>query len=153
MGIDQSFTCSGVVVTDGAEILHFETIKTSKTDDIFTRASSIAAALVDIARRWGCTHANIEGLSFGSVGNVTRNLAGLQYVVVTQLMAAGLTVDVIPPQTVKKFATINGRADKAAMIAALPLNVFQMFSATGYKKSTGLADLADAYYLANIGIA
>ncbi len=151
IGIDQSFSKTGIVVVDGDDILHFETLTTSKSDDNYTRAAAIAADIVSIATRYGCTVANIEGIAFGSRGNVTRDLAGLQYVIVTQLRAVGIDVHVIAPPTLKKSATGNGRCDKAGMISAVPTDVLNEFQKAGYKKTTGLADLADAFHLAMVG--
>ena len=54
---------------------------------------------------------------------------------------------IVPPTTLKKFATGSGKADKNEMIAALPVDVREHFNAQGYKKTTGLTDVADAYWL------
>jgi Holliday junction resolvasome RuvABC endonuclease subunit len=62
----------------------------------------------------------------------------------------GYNIIIIPPKTVKKIATGNGNASKDDMIEHLPKIVREEFAAIGYKKSTGLKDLADAYW---IGIA
>jgi len=53
----------------------------------------------------------------------------------------------VPPKSAKKFATGNGNASKQDMIVNLPPNVMQRFMEENYKKTTGLADLADSYFI------
>jgi Holliday junction resolvasome RuvABC endonuclease subunit len=60
----------------------------------------------------------------------------------------GHKVEVVVPGTVKKFATGSGKATKEEMIDSLPKHVREYFDALGVKKTTGLADLTDAYFIA-----
>jgi Holliday junction resolvasome RuvABC endonuclease subunit len=91
----------------------------------------------------------LEGLAFGMTGNATRDLAGLQFSIITVARYIDLiNIEIVTPLSVKKFATDNGKAKKEDMIAALPILVGDMFRERGFKKTTGLADLADAYFIA-----
>ena len=54
----------------------------------------------------------------------------------------------MPPNTVKKVATGKGKADKQELYEALPLKPQALFSEKmGLKKTTGLYDLTDAYWI------
>ncbi len=91
----------------------------------------------------------IEGLAFGMRGNVTRDLGGLQFVIIAHLQEVkGKSIEILAPTTVKKFATGSGRAKKEEMIDSLPNDVHERFVGLGVKKTTGLGDLADAYWIA-----
>lgn len=52
------------------------------------------------------------------------------------------------PNLLKKFATDDGKAKKEAMVAALPQKFLDDISERKFKKSTGLYDIADAYWIA-----
>lgn len=151
LGIDQSYTCTGYVLVDESGAMYkFGTFKTNKEKDIYARALELADFIKKIVKDNGIKDVRIEGLAFGIRGDATRDLAGLQFTVITGLRAADpeVKVTVIPPTSLKKFATGTGKSDKAAMMTAVPTEVMDQFVTAKYKKSSGLADLADAYWLA-----
>lgn len=90
----------------------------------------------------------IEGLSYASVGQATRTLAGLHYVVVDRFIRASIVVAVIAPTALKKAATGSGRADKQQLLEAVPENDREQLLKFG--KTKGRFDLADAYHLASL---
>jgi len=144
VGIDQSFTSTALVAYHKGIVAH--TIVTSnKNDDIYTRAAHIASGVIAFVNAHKPTTVLIEGLAFGGTGNATRNLAGLQMHIICQLRAAGHSVEIVPPTTLKKFATGSGKASKVEMHAALPNPISTQLS--GYKKTKGLYDVVDAYWL------
>ena len=61
----------------------------------------------------------VEGPSFGSKGNALHQIAGLWWLVMDALIAAGHPVVVVPPSTLKAYATGRGNADKPDMRVAL----------------------------------
>jgi Holliday junction resolvasome RuvABC endonuclease subunit len=149
LGIDQSYTSSGLVVVDGDKLLYSGVFKTPKDMDIFERAWRIGEHVLEKIEEFGVEAVAIEGLAFGMTGNATRDLAGLQFVIVSKIQfVAGKLVAVISPKSLKVFATANGKATKKEMIAAVPEDVNSIFKGQGYKLTTGLADLSDAYFLA-----
>ncbi len=149
LGIDQSYNSSGIVVLSNENIIHSECFKSNKSFDRFGQAYEIAMHISKVLDKYEPDVVSIEGLAFGMKGNVTRDLGGLQFVIISHLQEVKKQpVKIIAPLTVKKFATGNGRAKKNEMIECLPSNVSENFLALGVKKTTGLADLADAYWIA-----
>jgi len=150
LGIDQSYSCTGIVILNNGILESFKTIKTDKQDkDTYNKALTIALEISNIIKENDINEIRIEGLGFGSVGNATRDLAGLQFTIINicKLQNPNLNFLILSPNTVKKFATGSGKASKTEMIDALPEDIKQLFLDKKYKKSTGLADLTDAYFI------
>jgi Holliday junction resolvasome RuvABC endonuclease subunit len=66
-----------------------------------------------------CDLVVIEGQSYGSTGGKATDRAYLWWRVVGRLLDHEVPVVVVPPATVKKWAAASGRADKAAVAAAV----------------------------------
>jgi Holliday junction resolvasome RuvABC endonuclease subunit len=150
LGIDQSYNNCGFVMKDEANaMIDFGTFKSAKASDIYDRARQIAGFVADKAVEHNAKRIHIEGLAFGIRGDATRDLAGLLFTIITTLRNRNINVEVeiIAPTSLKKFATGSGKSDKAAMITAVPAAILEKFTEAKYKKSTGLADLCDAYWL------
>lgn len=151
LGFDQSYTNSGYCVTDeSGTVLDFGTFKSAKAMDVYERAVQVAQFIVDMVTKHNVSHVNLEGLAFGIRGDATRDLAGLLFTIVIALRTKtpSVTMTVVPPTTLKKFATGTGKSDKAAMISSVPAETLARFTEAKYKKTTGLADVCDAYWLA-----
>jgi len=152
LGIDQSYNSSGIVVLNNdSNVVHCECFKSNKDFNRFGQAYEISLHIANAVDKYKPDLVAIEGLAFGMRGNVTRDLGGLQFVIVSHLQEVKkYDVNIIAPLTVKKFATGSGRAKKNEMIESLPDNVREKFLSLGVKKTTGLSDLADAYWIAKI---
>lgn len=151
IGIDQSYTSTGVVVLNDAKQIVFSTIiSSSQQDDIFKRAWQVSEEIINIIKQYQPNVLSIEGLAFSMTGNATRDLAGLQFSIVTKIkFILQQEISIIAPPTLKKFATGSGKAKKEDMIAALPQNVYDYFTKEKkIKKTKGLTDVTDAYFLA-----
>lgn len=149
VGIDQSYTSCGFVALDGDKILYAEAYGSDKSSDIFWRSWTQTLYTNELINKWQPKHIALEGLAFMRFGNATRDLAGLQFVLVTTLRyRRNQDVEVIAPLTLKKFATGSGKAKKDDMVDSLPQDVREYFEAQGFKKSKGLYDVTDAYWLA-----
>lgn len=155
IGIDQSFRGAGIVLLDSdGNIVNFKLVKTSKKDseDKFVRACMIAEGIIDFIKNSPPdTPISMEGLAFGGVGNATRDLAGLLYCIQTHLkLVLNKSVHTLfSPQTIKKIAAGKGSIKgKDAIILATPVDVCEKFIESGARKTTGLADLVDAYWIA-----
>jgi Holliday junction resolvasome RuvABC endonuclease subunit len=149
MGIDQSLNGTAVCIAVGTELLDFSVIRTDKTADVFSRTLFVALKLCELYAVHKPDIIHIEGLAFAMRGDATRDLAGLLFTVINVLAINHPTAKyiLVPPTTLKKFATGSGKAKKEHMIASLPADIAKRFTDAKYKKTTGLADLADSYWL------
>ena len=88
------------------------------------------------------------------MGNNTRDLGGLFYIVMVRLTVNNdFNVQIVNPKTLKKWATGKGNAKKEEMIDAVPQEIKNIFGdKLGCKKTTGLDDMCDAYHLAGYGL-
>jgi Holliday junction resolvasome RuvABC endonuclease subunit len=153
LGIDQSYASTGCVIIEDGECIHAQIISSDTDLDKIDRAWQIAHDILTMIAFHGgkLDGVALEGLAFGMRGSATRDLAGLQFIIIAVLRHSGVienNIQVISPLSVKKFATGSGKADKKQMIEVLPKNVRERFDNLGVKKTTGLADLADAYHIA-----
>lgn len=151
LGIDQSYNSSGIIVLEDDNIIYSECFKSNKNFDRFGQAYEIATHIGDLVEIHKPDIVAIEGLAFGMRGNVTRDLGGLQFVIVAHLQEVKKqSVKIVAPLTVKKMATGSGKAKKSEMIDALPQYALDNFLTLGVKKTTGLSDLSDAFWIAKV---
>ncbi len=147
LAIDQSISCTAWIIFEGPwhDMTSFGCIKTEKDTEpfgLYRRSDYISNKLKFLAKQ---TDKMVrEGLGFGgSNSNASRDLA---YLVGAIESKCGVFHEVAPTR-VKKFATGSGKSDKSEMISSLPEHIIKRFKEAGYKKTTGLADLADAYWI------
>ena len=117
---------------------------------MFDRARYVACEIAAICSNHNINHVDIEGLAFGATGNVARDLAGLLFSIIniTKVHIPTACFTLHPPTLVKKMAVGTSKGvDKKQMIDALPEDIRTLFEHAGYKKTTGLSDLADAYWI------
>ena len=156
IGIDQSYRTTGLVVLgEHGEHIHHQLIETDEPTKDFIRkvgiAHKIALDISDQVRYFMPQVVVIEGLSFGSVSSSTRDLASLQAFIIHTLKAGGYQVELVPPTTLKKFATGIGRfKGKEPMFEALPEEIQAIYQQ--YPKTKGRYDLTDAYWLSKWGL-
>lgn len=151
LGIDQSYRSSGVLILNNGKISHYEAILNKTISDKFETALSISERIIALINEYNPLHIAIEGLGFVSNSASQLDLAGLQFIIISDIKRnhPNLTISIIPPTTLKKFATNNGKAKKNEMIEALPKDFYSELINKGYKKSNGIEDISDAYHLAN----
>lgn len=150
LGIDQSYTSCALCVTDAkGDVVAFSRFKSNAEKDTYARALEVALFISDFVTMHTPSQIKIEGLAFGIRGNATRDLAGLLFTIINVLSLKNPTVAVstVAPTQVKKRATGTGKADKSQMINSLPEAVRSEFEEARFKKTTGLSDLADAYWI------
>lgn len=161
LGIDQSYTSTAVFALRSGNLLSHQVFR-SKADGktpqhYLYRARDIADALAEYAISVQPARIGLEGLGFGAKGDQTRNLAGLQFLIMDRLeqavhdglLPADTKLEIIAPTSLKKFATDSGRADKDAMVDAVlkhdpKLHTFLLET----PKTKGRYDIADAFFLA-----
>lgn len=96
----------------------------------------------------------IEDYSFGSTGKVfhiAENCGHLKY----KLWEVGYKYSLVPPTVVKKFASGKGNSKKEdmyeAFVKATGEDIKKYISGEGYKLSSPITDIVDAYYIALYG--
>jgi len=160
LGVDQSFTATAWVLLDSeTDVIMEGVIQTDKSDTLMERSQQICSELGDVLVYNQPDIFSIEGLSYGSLGNATRNLAVLfghiQSLCYDFEYLEGTNNWIETPATsLKKFATGNGKADKKMMLESLPVD-FKEYLKLNYKgsgKKKGLYDIPDAYWLAAKGL-
>ena len=160
IGLDQSYTSTGYCVLSNKlylpnPMIDFGICKTTAADgDIYDRSIKVTNIIINLCKQYPTATVAIEGLSFGQRGAATRDLAGLQHVIITSLRTQlGINnIIIVAPKSIKKFATGSGgntkiKTTKNDMVNALPAFIRERFLEKGFKKSTGLFDLTDAYWI------
>jgi len=112
------------------------------------RYKSIADWAID--KIVGCDQIALEGYSFGSKGKVfhiAENTGILKYKIHNQ----GIPLEVIPPTTIKKFATGKGNADKTVMhksfIEDTGYNLKELITPDKGTVDNPVSDIVDAYFI------
>jgi len=157
IGIDQSITHTAVVILDKKtlKMKSFKVIKTKNREGKDGKEFSYTQRIIsirDILKNIMKDEENIklcaiEGLSLNKNSKTARPLAGLFYTLTSLFYDSETPYSVIPPASVKKTAH-SGNASKEQVFAALPEEISEAFIEAGYKKTTGLFDLSDAYFIA-----
>lgn len=151
LSIDQSYNFCAYVIWNYDVVESFGVISSKKiAGDVFDKARYVACEIATICSSHNINRVDIEGLAFGATGNVARDLAGLLFSIINICKHNIPTIrfTLHPPTSVKKLAVGTSKGvDKKQMIAALPENIRSLFEQAGYKKTTGLSDLADAYWI------
>lgn len=152
LAIDQSYTHCGYVVTDGKTVVDFGVLVSDPTTDVYQRSLRLSLELGNLYLKHQPSEIRLEGLAFGMRGNATRDLSGLLFTIVNVISHLHVFKNfrIIAPTQVKKTATGSGKAKKKEMIAALPLDILKLFKDKNYKQTTGLTDLADAYWISQV---
>lgn len=142
LGIDPSFTGTGIVLLNNGGIIKQVFLSTPSTDSIYARVKTIQATI-----RAQCDEMPdlfvIEGISFASKGQAALQQGYLQYSIreyILYVLNQGF-IDVAPTQ-LKKFATGKGQCDKNLILK-------EVYKRWGY--DTDNDNLADAFVLAKIG--
>jgi Holliday junction resolvasome RuvABC endonuclease subunit len=97
----------------------------------------------------------IEGYSFGSSAGRSFDLGENGGLLKYKLCEKNIPFDVVPPKTIKKFATDNGNASKqlmeSAFISETDLNPKTILQQTSEKCISPSSDIIDSYFIAMWG--
>lgn len=170
-GIDQAFGKTAIVArveTDKQRQTLFKVISTVPSEhplEKFYRATYICDQILEFIDEIKRLHINhdwcfsIEGLSHGSFGkaaSANRDLAGLQFVVVCELINHFKDYEtfITAPKALKKYAVDNGSATKDEMVESIKQRDFNFYEDKLIKipKSRGRYDVADAFWLAEVAM-
>jgi crossover junction endodeoxyribonuclease RuvC len=148
LAVDQSFTSCGLLVFEDEKVIYAERYVSDDALEKFDRAWAVSQRVRGVANLYEVEAVVMEGLAFSKFGDATRDLAGLQYIIATQVkFEEKLPLYVIPPNSVKKRATGKGNSKKEELYDVLPSEPKKIFDEMGLKKTTGRYDLTDAYWI------
>ena len=147
LSIDQSIRSSGFIIFLGNSIQSFGTIKCPKDiEDPVLQLIWVIKEFTRMIKVFKIEEVTLEGLPFGMQSSSVRILAALFFMMLRVCVEKNIKYTVIPPSEAKKIA-INGKASKEEMINALPVDFKKMILDAGFKKTTGLSDITDAYFI------
>lgn len=148
-GIDQSYSHTAITIGRKDKILAVKTIQTTPTKPIELRAIDIRDFILTALKEYRVQHVIIEGLAFSSNQASAKQLAGLLFIIISNLYDNHYQYSIIPPSELKKHATNKGNADKVEMIEAIPKETIQTLENLSNKKSTQklFYDISDSYHL------
>ncbi|MCK5021586.1 MAG: crossover junction endodeoxyribonuclease RuvC [Candidatus Peribacteraceae bacterium] len=150
LSIDQSLSCSGIMLWSKGKQEAFWVFKTEPKTEVVLRIRDILADITTLVKTYNIEHIVVESLPFGINSNSVRPLAALYFFIQNLCLDLGITFSEANVTAVKKLATGSGKAKKSDMIAALLEDAPELHAqilVKGIKKTTGLADLADAYFI------
>lgn len=163
-GVDYSLRAPGIYTEDGhayyvddrktsnknpTAFLHaFKYPEYTSTPERFYR---LADTLTDILIVRGVLKVYLEGYSMGSKGKVFEIAEGTGELK-RQLWRWNIECHVVPPTTLKKFATGKGNAKKDAMVAQYIKDTgVDLYEALGTSSTARVSDIADSYFLMKYG--
>lgn len=141
IGLDLSLTSTGVAVAHRGHIVTARVVSKpagGTSADTAERLQTIVTGIFNHIPTTEHTRVAIEGPSFGSVNGKAHERGGLFWLVRTKLARRGIDTIVIPPTSVKKYATENGTASKKDVLAAMRRR-FPSVAVTGFDESDALA--------------
>ena len=122
----------------------------SDVESDLSRYDSISSWALDVIMKYDCDQVALEGYSFGSKGKVfhiAENTGVLKY----KFFQKSIPVDIIPPTTIKKFATGKGNADKVKMhesfMKETDKNLHEIITPLKKTISNPVSDIVDSYYI------
>ncbi|MGH3631200.1 MAG: crossover junction endodeoxyribonuclease RuvC [Sciscionella sp.] len=155
LGLDTALRRTGVAaITHRAGACEAQTwviaTPTPRADTVAAHVAAIESVtrqLVDILNRMARQPelALIEAPSYGSIHGSPHERAGVWWSAAAMLGRRGIPVGTCAPMTRAKWATGNGRADKAAVVRAM----YQLWPGLGCTQSEARHNEADALALAH----
>jgi crossover junction endodeoxyribonuclease RuvC len=121
LGVDLSLTATGVALFDGKQGPH-RLIRTKSSDHLEVRKDFIVRSILRYAKKSRASFVVLERLNSGP-SNQDNRPAQVMGAVTRELWLAGIPYDEVASNTIKKFVTGNGRADKADMVEAIAKDV------------------------------
>jgi Holliday junction resolvasome RuvABC endonuclease subunit len=128
VGIDPSLTSTGIAILVHGQPLTLTTVGhgtrngksyAHRSDRIVSQCRAIIDCLRTHTPRGGYDLAVIEGPAYGANLPSAHDRAGLFWGLISTLRAKRIPTVVIPPATLKLWATGQGRADKTLMLATV----------------------------------
>lgn len=151
IGIDQSMTHTGLTVLKGDQIIFSKGFSSSNDLTFEERISSIRSFIVNTLNKYDKEKVfiSIEGLAFNrKPNNNSMMLFGLFTMIITEFTTLGYRYKIVPPKTLKKFATGNGNADKDVLLEKIENeDKIKLFELSNVKNKKKFEDIVDSFWL------
>ena len=149
MGIDQSFTHTGVTIVDNEKVIFSAGIATTTKDVLERRIERIISFIIGNITKYKVGHVRIEGLSYGSVSASKSQLGGLFYCILLMLRELNIKYEIVTPTELKKAVTGKGNAKKNMMLESLDDDIVNTLGQLSSVKigSKKFEDIVDSYCL------
>lgn len=141
VGLDLSYTGTGVAVPGGQLLLSTEADENSSPQEYTTRALELRARILRLVPPDAVVF--MEDYAYGASSAYAHEIGALGGVVRAGLTEARIPWTVVKATTIKKFATGNGQVKKTAVVA-------EAIRRLGYTRSDD--NEADALWLQQIGL-
>lgn len=128
VGLDLSLTSTGVAIIHG-DVVTVQRVtskgtKGATSEQQVERLLDIVGRIIALVPDSDATKIAVEGPSYGSTGSAAHILGGLWWLVRAAFRDADIVV--VPPGTVKKYATGRGNAGKDEVLAAVVRRYFNV---------------------------
>lgn len=145
LGIDPSFTCTGLVILSPRCVIYQNDVVTPSKENIIARVFTIMDTIDWAIEYYKPTICVIEGMAFSAKGKSVMDTGYLGYRLRERIQWENGHPLIEPaPTAVKKFATGQGNCGKELILQ-------QVYKRWGIEYHNN--NLADAYVLAQIGMA
>lgn len=113
VGLDLSLAATGIAGPDGTQVVQSTGHKGDTLTQRAARLLTLRTHIATTVEASGAELVTVEAPSFGQQRQGgTHDRSGLWWLVVTQILAAGIEVIEVPPASIKKYATGSGVAKK-----------------------------------------
>ena len=149
LSVDQSLNSTGAVLWNGS-VEEWRLFKPPKGLETVIKIRWIIDELRTYILQKSIEYVVIESLPYGANSTSVRPLAALYYFIYNLCLDLQIPFAEANVSAVKKHATGFGKAKKEQMIEQLRIDnpkLYKEIVEVGVKKTTGLADLADAYFI------
>ena len=129
----------------------------AQSEDYITqeeRIDHLATTFVGWCQQWGVEKVYIEDYAFaarGKIFHIGENCGVLKH----QLYKAGISINVVSPPTIKKFATGKGNAQKHGMgeafLAETHFDFHKLLNTENISNTSPTSDIIDSYYICKYG--
>ena len=156
LSLDQSLSCTGYTLwaksprkAEGTyKLVAFGTLSRPKyITDTVLQIKWMKEQVVQLMEEHKVTSVALEGLPYGMQSTSVRSLSALYFCLLLHFEKTETLVTVVTPTQAKKCA-IKGNASKQEVYEALPQELREQVEQKGFKKTTGMYDIADAYWIA-----
>jgi len=146
VGVDPSLTGNAIVIIDNKGKVHDKKLVSTHKECYICPEQRVLDVFNEVKYIGNVLHLEaiyIEGLSYMSVSPTLFERCGLLYLIITYLFEKDIPYKIIPPTSLKKFATTNGHADKKMMMRVAKCR---------WDVDFGDDNLCDAYCLARMAM-